>query len=167
MQTVVNLKEIENKAKNELSKETFSKLRDTSPLLHQPIRMQNVLFTETQRKKKHEVCSTLEKSFRCYCSFLSTEDHLFDDPTLRKCVKILSIQWKRGNNIQKTYTTQSGPTRADITKAKHTITDPADNSKVTKRRTITRDTNKEIKVNGAYKKVGNIQLSYIIKRKGK
>ena len=77
-------------------------------------------------------------------------------PTLRKCVKILSIQWKRGNNIQKTYTTQSGPTRADITKAKHTTTDPADNSKITKRRTITRDTNKEIKVNGAYKKVGNI-----------
>ena len=84
MQTVVNLKEIENKAKNELSKETFSKLRDTSPLLHQPIRMQNVLFTETQRKKKHEVCSTLEKSFRCYCSFLSTEDHLFDDPNIKK-----------------------------------------------------------------------------------
>ena len=39
MQVVVNLKEIEKKAKKELSKETFSKLRDISPLLHQSIRI--------------------------------------------------------------------------------------------------------------------------------
>ena len=51
---------------------------------------------------------------------------------------------------------QSSPTRADITKVKHTTTDPADNSKVTTRRTITRDTNKENKGNGAHKKAGNI-----------
>ena len=56
MQVVVNLKEIEKKAKKELPKETFSKLRDIQPLLHQLIRMQSVLFTETQRKRKYDVC---------------------------------------------------------------------------------------------------------------
>ena len=39
MQAVANLKDIEKKAKKELSKETFPKPRDISPLLHQSIRM--------------------------------------------------------------------------------------------------------------------------------
>ena len=84
MQAAVNLKEIEKEAKKELSKETFSKLRDISPLLHESIRMQNVLCTETQRKRKYDVCSTLGKNFRCYFSCLSTEDYLFDGPTIKK-----------------------------------------------------------------------------------
>ena len=40
MQAVVNLKEIEQKAKKELSKKIFLKLHDISPLLHQSIKMQ-------------------------------------------------------------------------------------------------------------------------------
>ena len=75
---------------------------------------------------------------------------------LRKCVKILSIQWKRGNNIPKTHTVQTSPTRAAITKAKHTTTNPPNNNKVTTRGTIIRDTNKEIKGNGTYKKARNV-----------
>ena len=84
MQAIVSLKELEKKAKKELSKETFSKLRDISQLLHQSIRMQNVLFTDTQRKKKYDVCSTLGKFFCCYSSYPSTEDHLFDERTIKK-----------------------------------------------------------------------------------
>ena len=61
MQAIVNLKEIEKKAKKELSKETFSKLCVISPLLHQSIRMQNVLFIETQRNRKY-LCSILGKN---------------------------------------------------------------------------------------------------------
>ena len=75
---------------------------------------------------------------------------------LRKCVKILSIQWKRGNNIPKTHTVQTSPTRAVITKAKHTTTNPLNNNKVTTRGKIIRDTNKEIKGNGTYKKARNV-----------
>ena len=78
-QGVVNLRAIEKKAKKELSK-----LRDISPLLHQSIRMQNVLFTETQRKRKYDICSTLRKHFRCYFSCPSTENRLFDEPTITK-----------------------------------------------------------------------------------
>ena len=78
-QGVVNLRAIEKKAKKELSK-----LRDISPLLHQSIRMQNVLFTETQRKRKYDICSTLRKHFRCYFSRPSTENRLFDEPTITK-----------------------------------------------------------------------------------
>ena len=69
-------------------------------------------------------------------------------PPLRKCVKILSIQLKRGSNIQKTHTAQTGSTRVKITKTKHTTTNPANNSKVTTRGAATRDTNKGIKGNG-------------------
>ena len=77
-------------------------------------------------------------------------------PSLRKCVKILSIQKERDSNIQKTHTAQTSPTRAVITKAKHTTTDPVNNSKVTTRGTTIRDTNKGIKGNGTYKKARNI-----------
>ena len=63
MQAVVSLKEIEKKAKKELSKETFSKLRDISPLLHQSIRIQTVLLMDIQRKRKYDVCLTLRKKF--------------------------------------------------------------------------------------------------------
>ena len=89
--------------------------------------MQNVLFTETQRKRKNDVCSSFGKNFRCYSSCPSTEDHLLLGLQLRKCVKILSIQWKKGSSIQKTHAAQTSPTRANITKAKNT-NDPASNA---------------------------------------
>ena len=63
MPAVVNLKEIEKKAKKELSKETFSKLHDISLLMHQSIRMQNVLFMETQRKREIWCVFHSEKKF--------------------------------------------------------------------------------------------------------
>ena len=62
-------------------------------------------------------------------------------PSLKKC--ILGIQWKRGSNIKKTHTTQTSSTTTKITKAKHTTTNPANNSKVTTRGTTTWDTNKK------------------------
>ena len=80
---VVNLKKIDKKAKKELSMEIL-KLRNISPFLHQSIRMQNVLFMETLKKRKYEICSTLGKKFRCYSSCPSTEDNLFDEPTIKK-----------------------------------------------------------------------------------
>ena len=45
-------------------------------------------------------------------------------------------------------------------------TDPVNNSKVTRRGTTTRDTNKGIKGNRTYKKARNIQFDSIIKKKG-
>ena len=56
----------------------------------------------------------------------------------------------------KTHTVQTCPTRVVITKAKHMTTDPVNNSKVTRRGTTTRDTNKGIKGNRTYKKARNI-----------
>ena len=82
MQAIVNPKEIEKKQKK--SKDTFSKLRDISPLLHQLTRLQNVLFTETQRKRTYNVFSTLGKIFCCYSSCMSTEDHLFVGHNIKK-----------------------------------------------------------------------------------
>ena len=101
MQAVVNLKEIEKKVKKELSKETFSKLRDISPLLHQSIRMQNVLFTETQRKRKYDVCLTLERNFLCYSSCPSIEGHLFDEPSIKKMCQDLNHSVKKRQQYSK------------------------------------------------------------------
>ena len=68
MQAVVNLKEIEKKAKREFSKETFSK-RNTE-------------------EKKYDVYSTQGTNFSCYYSCLSTDYHFLMSPPLRKCIKI-------------------------------------------------------------------------------
>ena len=87
MQAVANLKEIEKKANKDMSKETISKLCDISPFLHQSNRVLNVIFTETQRKAKYDVSSTLGwggGDFRCYSSCSLTEDHRFDKTIIKK-----------------------------------------------------------------------------------
>ena len=84
MQAVANLKEIGKKANKNLSKETISKLCDISPFLHQSNRVLNVIFTETQRKAKYDVSSTLGGDFRCYSSCSLTEDHRFDKTIIKK-----------------------------------------------------------------------------------
>ena len=49
MQVLVSLKGTEKKVEKELRKDIFLKLRDISPLLHQSIEMQNVLFEEKEK----------------------------------------------------------------------------------------------------------------------
>ena len=51
---------------------------------------------------------------------------------------------------------QKRPTRADITKAKHTMTDPVNNNKVVTRTTTIRTKSKGIKGNRTYKKARSI-----------
>ena len=49
--------------------------------------MQNATFTETQRKAKYDVSSTLGwggGDFRCYSSCSLKVDHLFDKPIIKK-----------------------------------------------------------------------------------
>ena len=145
---VVNLKKIEKKAKKELSKEIL-KLRNISPFLHQSIRMQNVLFMETLKKRKYEICSTLGKNVRCYCSCPSTEDNLFDEPTIKKIRQDLKHSVKNRQQYSKNTYSQNKSYKGRHCKDKTYI------SKVTTRGTTTRDTNKQFKGNGTYKKVRN------------
>ena len=87
--------------------------------------MQNVLFTETQRKKGSMTCVPfLGKTFVVTPAARQQKIIFFISLPLSKCVKILSIQKERGRNTQKTHAAQTSPTRAIITKAKHTTTDP-------------------------------------------
>ena len=51
---------------------------------------------------------------------------------------------------------QKRPTRADITKAKHKITDPVNNNKVVTRRTTIRNKSKGIKSYRTYNKARSI-----------
>ena len=84
MQVVVNLKEIEKKAKKELSKKIFLKLHDISPLLHHSIKMQKVLFMETQRKGKYNIFVVTPAARQQKIIFLIS-------PQLRKCFKIVIV----------------------------------------------------------------------------
>ena len=129
--------------------------------------MQNVRFTETHRKGNMMCVPLWGKIFVTTPVARQQEIVFLKSHLLRKCVKILSIHKERGSNIQKTHTAQTSPTRAIITKTKHTTTNPANNSKITTRGTTSRDKNEGIKGNKTYKKARNIWFDFIIKRKGK
>ena len=166
MQVLVSLKGTEKKVEKELRKDIFLKLRDISPLLHQSIEMQNVLFAETQRKRKNDVCSTLGKNFRCYSSCPSAEDHLLLGPQLRKCVKILNIPLERGSSIQKTHAAQTIPTRANITKAKNATNDPASNTaKLQQEKQQRGIQTKELKVMGHTRRLEMSSLVLLLREK--
>ena len=107
------------------------------------------------RKGNMRFVQLLEKMFVVTAAARQQKIIFLTSPQLRKSVKILSIQWKTGSNIQKTHTAKTSPTRVDIAKTKHTTSNPANISKVTTRGTTTRDTNKQFKGNGTYKKVRN------------
>ena len=63
---------------------------------------------------------------------------------------------EKSQQYSKICTVQLIPTRADITKAKYTTTDPANKRKVTTRGTTTGDTSIGIKFNDTYKKAEKI-----------
>ena len=61
-----------------------------------------MLFTETQRKRKFDVFSTLEKNFHCDLSFPSTEDEFIDGPIIKKMHLRHSVE-KRKQYSKNTY----------------------------------------------------------------
>ena len=134
-------------------------------MLHQSIRMQNFLFTETQRKRKYNVCSTLGKNFRYYSSCPSTEDHFFDEPTSKKMRQDLKHSVEKRQQYSKNTYVQASHTRAVIAKTKHTTTDPANNSKVKQEEQQPGIQTKELKVMKHTKRLERSSLVLLLREK--
>ena len=86
MKAIVSLKEVETEIKTKISPDTFEKLKSISPQLHQSFRVLNASFTDIQRKRKGDVCSSLERHFKQFSQSDSSEQYLFDDPVM-KCIR--------------------------------------------------------------------------------
>ena len=85
MKAIVSLKEFETEIKKKVSPDTFEKLKSiSSQLLHQSFRVLNASFTDIQRKRKGDVYSSLRKYFKQFSKSDSSEEHLFDEPAIKR-----------------------------------------------------------------------------------
>ena len=85
MKAIVSLKEFETEIKKKVSPDTFEKLKSiSSQLLHQSFRVLNASFTDIQRKRKGDVYSSLIKYFKQFSKSDSSEEHLFDEPAIKR-----------------------------------------------------------------------------------
>ena len=81
---IVSLKEVETETKKKVSPDTFEKLKSISPQLHQSFRVPNASFTDIQRKRKGDVCSSLGRHFKQFSQSDSSEQYLFDEPAMKR-----------------------------------------------------------------------------------
>ena len=81
---IVSLKEVDTEIKKKVSPDTFQKLKSISPQLHQSFRVLNDSFTNIQRKRKGNVCSSLGRQFKQSSQSESSEQYLFDEPAIKR-----------------------------------------------------------------------------------
>ena len=62
----------------------FEKLKSISPQLHQSFRVLNASFTDIQRKRKRDVCSSLGRHFTQFSQSNSFEQYLLDEPAMKR-----------------------------------------------------------------------------------
>ena len=84
MKAIVSLKEFETEIKKKVSPDTFEKLKSISSQLHQSFRVLNASFTDIQRQRKGDVYSSLRKYFKQFSNSDSSEEHLFDEPAIKR-----------------------------------------------------------------------------------
>ena len=84
MKAIVSLKEFETEIKKKVSPDTFEKLKSISSQLHQSFRVLNASFTDIQRQRKGDVYSSLRKYFKQFSKSDSSEEHLFDEPAIKR-----------------------------------------------------------------------------------
>ena len=84
MKAIVSLKEVETEINKKISSDTFEKLISISPQLHQSFRVFNASFTDIQKKRKGDVCSSLGIHFKQFSQSESSEQYLFDEPAMKR-----------------------------------------------------------------------------------
>ena len=84
VKAVVALKRLEHDAQDKIPKDIKKKLQYVTSLLHKILRLNNIMFSEIQRKRKSDICHSLEKDFKPYAKPDSSEDHLFDEKTMKR-----------------------------------------------------------------------------------
>ena len=58
------LKGLEHDAQDKIPRDIKKKLQDVSQLLHKSLRLNNIMFTEIQRKRKSDICQSLGEKFK-------------------------------------------------------------------------------------------------------
>ena len=92
------LKGLEHDAQDKIPRDIKKKLQDVSQLLHKSRRLDNIMFTEIQRKRKSDICQSLGEKFKLYAKYDSSEDYLFDEKTMKRMNKDLkTIHYKSRN----------------------------------------------------------------------
>ena len=94
MKAIASLKEVETEIKKKVSPDTFEKLKSISPQLHQSFRVLNAYFTDIQRKRKGDVCSSLGRHFKQFSQSDSSEQDLFDEPAMKR----ITAEMKNSDN---------------------------------------------------------------------
>ena len=84
MKAIVSLKKVEAEIKKKTSPDTFDKLKSILPQLHQSFRVLNASFTGIQRKRREDVCSSLERHFKQFSQSDSFEQYLFEEPAIKR-----------------------------------------------------------------------------------
>ena len=84
MKAIVSLKKVETEIKKKTSPDTFDKLKSILPQLHQSFRVLNASFTDIQRKRREDVCSSLERHFKQFSQSDSFEQYLFEEPAIKR-----------------------------------------------------------------------------------
>ena len=84
MKNIVSLNEVEIEIKKKFSPDTFEKLKSISPQLHQSFRVLNASFTDIQRKRKGNVCSSLGRHLKQFSQSDSCEQYLFDEAAMKR-----------------------------------------------------------------------------------
>ena len=97
------IKGLEHDAQDKIPRDIERKLQDVSQLLHKSLRLNDIMFTETQRKRKSDICQSLGKNFKSYTKFDSSEDYLFDEKTIKRMnqdLKTIHDKSRRRNFFQ-------------------------------------------------------------------
>ena len=78
------LKGLEHDAQDKIPRDIKRKLQDVSQLLHKSLRLNNIILTEIQRKRKSDIYQSLGEKFKLHAKYDSSEDYLFDEKTMKR-----------------------------------------------------------------------------------
>ena len=89
MKSIIELKDLGTSlkrcAKRDPSlKQVQENVENISPHLKQSLRVLNTTFSETLKKRKSDICNAMGRDFRAYASSPSTDELLFDEPTMKR-----------------------------------------------------------------------------------
>ena len=87
-------------------KKSYEIVKNISPLLQQSLKVLNSSFSETLRKRKQDVCTSLGAQFKPFAKSESSADMLFDDDTVKKIKSDLK-QLRTTSKTSKKFTSPS------------------------------------------------------------
>ena len=108
LQAMVELKKTEKTLKRSIKKgqgpatkevaEAYDNIKTISPMLQRSLKVLNYTFSETMRKRKYDVCTSLGRHFKPFATSDSSEESLFDEDTIKKMKSELKLLKTKTSN---------------------------------------------------------------------